>query len=236
MALKEWGRAGGAQEEHSGHHTFLWLHAVSRTPLTALAWFTPFLWFSILPPAPTTKQRFTAGHEYGRPSRAGRLRTWVHMKSLRSVLSDPMDYSPPGSSAHGILQARILEWVVMPSSRGSSWPIHLLWLLHCRRTLYPRSPLAKDIPGLMTLLQMWALQAWEHACLCGPASAEFECFISLSYLHVSKASSSLISPNQCPSQTLFRNHKGRKANHGASLKRLLWKIHPLKMQKGLIIN
>ena len=28
-----------------------------------------------------------------------------------------MDYSPPGSSVHGILQARILEWVAMPSSR-----------------------------------------------------------------------------------------------------------------------
>ena len=33
-----------------------------------------------------------------------------------------MDSSPPGSSVHGILQARILEWVPMPSSRGSSWP------------------------------------------------------------------------------------------------------------------
>ena len=31
-----------------------------------------------------------------------------------------MDYSPPGSSVHGILQARILEWVAMPSSRASS--------------------------------------------------------------------------------------------------------------------
>ena len=30
--------------------------------------------------------------------------------------------SPPGSSVHVILQARILEWVAMPSSRGSSWP------------------------------------------------------------------------------------------------------------------
>ena len=30
--------------------------------------------------------------------------------------------SLPGSSVHGILQARILEWVAMPSSRGSSWP------------------------------------------------------------------------------------------------------------------
>ena len=36
------------------------------------------------------------------------------------TLFDPMDYSPPGSSAHGILQARILEQVAMPSSRGSS--------------------------------------------------------------------------------------------------------------------
>ena len=34
----------------------------------------------------------------------------------------PLDCSPPGSSVHGILQARILEWVVIPFSRGSSWP------------------------------------------------------------------------------------------------------------------
>ena len=33
-----------------------------------------------------------------------------------------MDYSPSGSSVHGILQARILEWVTMPSSKGSSQP------------------------------------------------------------------------------------------------------------------
>ena len=33
-----------------------------------------------------------------------------------------MDYSPPGSSVHGILQARILEWVATSFSRGSSWP------------------------------------------------------------------------------------------------------------------
>ena len=33
-----------------------------------------------------------------------------------------MDCSPPGSSVHGMLQTRIMEWVAMPSSRGSSWP------------------------------------------------------------------------------------------------------------------
>ena len=38
------------------------------------------------------------------------------------TLCDSMDSSPPGSSVHGILQARILEWVAMPSSRGSSQP------------------------------------------------------------------------------------------------------------------
>ena len=35
-------------------------------------------------------------------------------------LCDPMDCSPPGSSVHGILQARILEWVAIPFTKGSS--------------------------------------------------------------------------------------------------------------------
>ena len=38
------------------------------------------------------------------------------------TLCDSMDCSLPGSSVHGILQARILEWVAMPCSRGSSQP------------------------------------------------------------------------------------------------------------------
>ena len=48
----------------------------------------------------------------------------MHAKSLQSgpTLCHPMDYSLPGSSVHGILQERILEWVAMPSSRGSSPP------------------------------------------------------------------------------------------------------------------
>ena len=37
-------------------------------------------------------------------------------------LGDPVDYSPPSSSVHGILQARELEWIAIPSSRGSSRP------------------------------------------------------------------------------------------------------------------
>ena len=40
--------------------------------------------------------------------------------SVMSALCDPMDCRLPGSSAHGIVQARILEWVDIPFSRGSS--------------------------------------------------------------------------------------------------------------------
>ena len=41
---------------------------------------------------------------------------------LYPTLWGPMDCSPPGSSIHGIFQARVLEWVAISSSRGSSWP------------------------------------------------------------------------------------------------------------------
>ena len=46
---------------------------------------------------------------------------WLVTK-LCLTLCDPMDCSPPGSFVHGILQARILEWVASPFSRGSSQP------------------------------------------------------------------------------------------------------------------
>ena len=44
------------------------------------------------------------------------------------TLCDSMDYSPLGSSVHGILQARILEWVDSPFSRGSSQPRDWTWV------------------------------------------------------------------------------------------------------------
>ena len=47
---------------------------------------------------------------------------------LCPTLCDPMDYSPPGPSLHGILQERILEWVAMPYSRGSSWLRDWTWV------------------------------------------------------------------------------------------------------------
>ena len=73
---------------------------------------------------------------------------------------DLMDCSPPGSSLHGILQARILEWVAIPFSRKSSWPRDQpnLGLLHCRQILYHlshqwRSQVTSQ--PILTLRQLW---------------------------------------------------------------------------------
>ena len=66
----------------------------------------------------------------------------LHAHSLQScpTLCDPMYHSPPGFSVHGILQTRILGWVAMTSSRGSSqprdWTQVSCYLLHCRQILY----------------------------------------------------------------------------------------------------
>ena len=55
---------------------------------------------------------------------APKINKQMHAKSLQSCLTlcDPMDCSPPVPSVHGILQARILEWVAMASFRGYFQP------------------------------------------------------------------------------------------------------------------
>ena len=73
----------------------------------------------------------------------------VRAQSLSRVwLWDPMDCSPPGSSVHGILQARILEWVAMPSSRESSQPKHqtcISWIASGFFTVEPWGKPYEDI-------------------------------------------------------------------------------------------
>ena len=52
----------------------------------------------------------------------GGLKVKVLVAQSCPTLCDPRDCSLPGSSVHGILQARILEWVAIPFSRGPSQP------------------------------------------------------------------------------------------------------------------
>ena len=68
-----------------------------------------------------------------------RVKLKVLVAQLCPTLCDPMDCNLPGSFVHGILQARILEWVAIPFSRGSSHP-----------GIEPRSPpvlQADSLPG-----------------------------------------------------------------------------------------
>ena len=62
-----------------------------------------------------------------------------------------MDCRPPGSSVHGVLQARTLEWVATPSPRGSSAPGDRTWVSYVfctgRRVLLPPAPPGKPGQG-----------------------------------------------------------------------------------------
>ena len=80
-----------------------------------------------------------------RPFLMSRLKTsYIQMCVLSHFshvqLGDPMDSSLPGSSVHGILQARVLEWVVLSHSKGSSqpWDWTCISYVSCtgRRVLY----------------------------------------------------------------------------------------------------
>ena len=76
------------------------------------------------PEAGSAAAAVSAGPPHSGPASAhpGLAEQCVRAKLLLSCLTlfDPMDCSLPGSSVHGILKARILEWVAMPCSRGSS--------------------------------------------------------------------------------------------------------------------
>ena len=60
------------------------------------------------------------------------------------TLWDPMDCSPPGSSVYGILQARILEWLAISFSKGSSRPRDGTWVSHIAGRFFTAEPPGKN--------------------------------------------------------------------------------------------
>ena len=65
---------------------------------------------------------------------------FVYRPQLCLTLCDPMDCSLPGSYVHGILQARILEWVAVPFSRGSFQPRDQTQVSHIADSLLSEPP------------------------------------------------------------------------------------------------
>ena len=72
------------------------------------------------------------------------MKVKVFITEFCLTLCDSVDYNLPSSSVHGISQAKILEWVAIPFSRGSSWLNQIQGLnpglLHCRQILLPSEP------------------------------------------------------------------------------------------------
>ena len=85
------------------------------------------------------------------------------MKSLSYVrLCNPMDCSLPGSSVHGIFQARVLEWVAMSFSRRSSWPRNRTQVSHIVGRRFTSEPPGKSLgtPNLFIFILEMGIIIW----------------------------------------------------------------------------
>ena len=77
------------------------------------------------------------------------------------TLCNPRDCSPPGSPVHGVLPARILEWVSTPSSRESSWPGN--WtLISCIAGRFFTHGTTWEAQVTCRILQLWVM--WVGCC------------------------------------------------------------------------
>ena len=82
-------------------------------------------------------------------------------------ICDPMHCSRPGSSVHGILQARILEWVAMPSSRGSSGARDQTCISCIAGRFFTAKPLGKPPAVFRGCLKGWCLGSYcRSTCSC----------------------------------------------------------------------
>ena len=117
-------------------------------------WLNLFLW------APKITADFDRSHEIKRHLLLGR-KAMTNLKSESEVaqscltLSDPMDCSLPGSSVHGIFQARVLEWGAIAFSEKHPWQHIKEWTwLYSNKTLFKKQVEGHDWPvghGLWTL-------------------------------------------------------------------------------------
>ena len=81
------------------------------------------------------------------------------------TLCNPMDCSPPGSSVHGTLQARILEWLAISSSRGSSQPGDRIQVSCIAGGFFPIRATRQALVGMHAFFP-WSLCSGKVAVLC----------------------------------------------------------------------
>ena len=110
---------------------------------------------------------------------------WVSkVTQLCPTLCDPVDCSPPGSSIYGILQARILEWVAISFSRGSSQPrdqTQVSRIAGRRFNLWA----TRISPLILWYITLIDLQMLNHPCTSGINPTWICCTIILMYCWIS---------------------------------------------------
>ena len=99
------------------------------------------IWFGILACRRILKRSYfcLSFHPFSRLGGYFHLISWAVCLSIQSCLTlcDPMDYSPPGSSVHGIFQARVLEWgAIAFSKRGLKYLYILLIFAKLNNNIY----------------------------------------------------------------------------------------------------
>ena len=92
----------------------------------------------------------------------------VLVAQLCLTLCDPVDCSPPGSSVHVILQTRILEWIAIPFSRGSSLPSNQI-LVSCIEgkffTVWATGKSCRDYVLFIFLPFSFILKNYQYRCI-----------------------------------------------------------------------
>ena len=106
--------------------------------------------------------------------------SYVCAKSFQSCLTlcDPMDCGPPSSSVHGILQARTVEWVSMPSSRGSSRPRNWTWVFSIAVRFLSSVPPVKSEKPLVLGNTHGIMSVWACGFLSGDSENTCMCILS----------------------------------------------------------
>ena len=89
----------------------------------------------------------------------------------RQVISNscnPVNWSLPGSSVHGVLQARILEWVAVPFSRGSAQPRDWIMVSHVAGRFFTSWPSGKPFICIYTYIGEGNSNPLQSSCLENP--------------------------------------------------------------------
>ena len=97
------------------------------------------------------------------------LMAWWFSRKVGSDSCDPMDCSPPGSSVHGVFQARILEWLAISFSRRSSQPRNRTWVSRIAGRFFTD----------------WAIAVWLFPFFNASVKMQFRCYHELWFtLHI----------------------------------------------------